>query len=352
MKKLLFIMFTLSMIAFTSCSNEENFAELSKGNGTEVNDSIMQTVQQNMELQKLKSNIDKYNSSIFDKNNETRISIGKFFKKLWYNVLTNPWIATIVTVSADALGGLVTGGFGAASSGIIGFAIYDGITDVKIVPMPNHINTRLGTTSPNGNNIPDSLLNNEDVIFKNTVPELSYQECFANDSIGYYHNKILYGIFSDKEKLNEFVNKDQQAQAEAIINEMKNIPYIQNIYGTELNNQAIITSGINIANSVKELAQKVDTEEEFLNGLIELGLTDIQVIDVLREVIEGLSKIDPSTDSGEYYQNILDMVANSDIDINIKQQLADGIIIGQASNHLWKKVPLDYGSSEEGLGAQ
>lgn len=351
MKKLLFIMFTLSMIAFTSCSNEENFAELSKGNGTEVNDSIMQTAQKNMELLKLKHDINNYNFSIFNQESETR-GIKKFFKNLWNKVLTNPWIATIVTISADALGGLVTGGFGAASSGIIGFAIYDGITDVKIVPMPNHINTRLGTTSPNGTNIPDSLLNNEDVIFKNTVPELSYQECFANDSIGYYHNKILYGIFSDKEKLNEFVNKDQQAQAEAIINEMKNIPYIQNIYGTELNNQAIITSGINIANSVKELAQKVDTEEEFLNGLIELGLTDIQVIDVLREVIEGLSKIDPSTDSGEYYQNILDMVANSDIDINIKQQLADGIIIGQASNHLWKKVPLDYGSSEEGLGAQ
>lgn len=59
-------------------------------------------------------------------------------------------------------------------------------------------------------------------------------------------------------------------------------------------------------------------------------------MDVLREILEGFDNIDPETDMGEYYEAVLDLIQNSDLDKESKQSLTDGVIIGQASNRLWK----------------
>lgn len=350
MKKIIFIMFTLSVIVFTSCSNDDNIIKITNENETEMNDSIFQIVQKERELSKLQNDISAYNiTSLGEQGHNTR----SFFGKLWKKIKENPILSAIVTISADALGGCLGGvAGGLTSSGIVGLAIAYDVDRAAIVPMPNNIGARhiLGTTG--GINIPDSLLNSEEVIFGNVVPDNSYMECYANDSIGYYHNKILYEIFSDDAKLDEFMNMDKQAQAYAIVEEMKNTPYLRDTYGSALDNTTNINNGIVIAEAVIELAETAETEDEFFDGLANLGITDANVIAVMKEVLNGLYNIDPTTDSGEYYQDVLEIVANSNLDINMKQKFADGIIIGQASNHLWKKVPLDYGSSEEGLGAQ
>ena len=348
MKKIFFIMLTLSVIAFASCSNDDNILEPQERITAEVNDSVLQIVQQNLELSKLQSNINSYNFNYIEKQNPNTRSIKNFFK----NFFRKPW-KLIATIAADAVGGVFGGvAGGVTASGIVGCAVAFEVTKIAIVPMPNNIGARhiLGTTG--GINIPDSLLNSEEVIFGNVVPDNSYMECYANDSIGYYHNKILYEIFSDNAKLDEFMNMDKQAQAYAIVEEMKNTPYLRDTYGSALDNTTNINNGIVIAEAVIELAETAETEDEFFDGLANLGITDANVIAVMKEVLNGLYNIDPTTDSGEYYQDVLEIVANSNLDINMKQKFADGIIIGQASNHLWKKVPLDYGSSEEGLGAQ
>ena len=341
-------MLTLSVIAFASCSNDDNILEPQERITAEVNDSVLQIVQQNLELSKLQSNINSYNFNYIEKQNPNTRSIKNFFK----NFFRKPW-KLIATIAADAVGGVFGGvAGGVTASGIVGCAVAFEVTKIAIVPMPNNIGARhiLGTTG--GINIPDSLLNSEEVIFGNVVPDNSYMECYANDSIGYYHNKILYEIFSDDAKLDEFMNMDKQAQAYAIVEEMKNTPYLRDTYGSALDNTTNINNGIVIAEAVIELAETAETEDEFFDGLANLGITDANVIAVMKEVLNGLYNIDPTTDSGEYYQDVLEIVENSNLDINMKQKFADGIIIGQASNHLWKKVPLDYGSSEEGLGAQ
>ena len=349
MKKIFFIMLTLSVIAFASCSNDDNILEPQESITAEVNDSVLQIVQQNLELSKLQYNIQNYNSIYVEKQNPNTRSIWEKIGR----ALKKNFLGIIATIAADAVGGVFGGvAGGVTASGIVGCAVAFEVTKIAIVPMPNNIGPRhiLGTTG--GINIPDSLLNSEEVIFGNVVPDNSYMECYANDSIGYYHNKILYEIFSDDAKLDEFMNMDKQAQAYAIVEEMKNTPYLRDTYGSALDNTTNINNGIVIAEAVIELAETAETEDEFFDGLANLGITDANVIAVMKEVLNGLYNIDPTTDSGEYYQDVLEIVANSNLDINMKQKFADGIIIGQASNHLWKKVPLDYGSSEEGLGAQ
>lgn len=348
MKKIFFIMLTLSVIAFASCSNDDNIFEPQEQTTTEVNDSVLQIVQKNLELSKLQYDIHNYNFEYIEKQNPNTRGIRNFFR----NILKKPW-KLIITIAADAAGGVFGGVVGGVTaSGIVGGAVACNIKKFVIVPMPHNIGARhiLGTTD--GINIPDSLMNPEEVVFGNVVPSDSYTQCYANDSIGYYHNKILYEIFSEDTKLDEFINMDKQTQAYTIVEKMKNIPYLRNTYGSALDNTTNINNGITIAEAVIELAKTVETEDEFFDGLADLGITDANVIAVMKEVLNALYNIDPATDSGEYYQNILDMVANSNLDINMKQQLADGIIIGQASNHLWKKVPLDNESSEGGLGAQ
>lgn len=342
-------MLTLSVIAFASCSNDDNILEPQESITAEVNDSVLQIVQQNLELSKLQYNIQNYNSIYVEKQNPNTRSIWEKIGR----ALKKNFLGIIATIAADAVGGVFGGvAGGVTASGIVGCAVAFEVTKIAIVPMPNNIGPRhiLGTTG--GINIPDSLLNSEEVIFGNVVPDNSYMECYANDSIGYYHNKILYEIFSDDAKLDEFMNMDKQAQAYAIVEEMKNTPYLRDTYGSALDNTTNINNGIVIAEAVIELAETAETEDEFFDGLANLGITDANVIAVMKEVLNGLYNIDPTTDSGEYYQDVLEIVANSNLDINMKQKFADGIIIGQASNHLWKKVPLDYGSSEEGLGAQ
>lgn len=349
MKKIFFIMLTLSVIAFASCSNDDNILEPQESITAEVNDSVLQIVQQNLELSKLQYNIQNYNSIYVEKQNPNTRSIWEKIGR----ALKKNFLGIIATIAADAVGGVFGGvAGGVTASGIVGCAVAFEVTKIAIVPMPNNIGPRhiLGTTG--GINIPDSLLNSEEVIFGNVVPDNSYMACYANDSIGYYHNKILYEIFSDDAKLDEFMNMDKQAQAYAIVEEMKNTPYLRDTYGSALDNTTNINNGIVIAEAVIELAETAETEDEFFDGLANLGITDANVIAVMKEVLNGLYNIDPTTDSGEYYQDVLEIVANSNLDINMKQKFADGIIIGQASNHLWKKVPLDYGSSEEGLGAQ
>lgn len=342
-------MLTLSVIAFASCSNDDNILEPQESITAEVNDSVLQIVQQNLELSKLQYNIQNYNSIYVEKQNPNTRSIWEKIGR----ALKKNFLGIIATIAADAVGGVFGGvAGGVTASGIVGCAVAFEVTKIAIVPMPNNIGPRhiLGTTG--GINIPDSLLNSEEVIFGNVVPDNSYMACYANDSIGYYHNKILYEIFSDDAKLDEFMNMDKQAQAYAIVEEMKNTPYLRDTYGSALDNTTNINNGIVIAEAVIELAETAETEDEFFDGLANLGITDANVIAVMKEVLNGLYNIDPTTDSGEYYQDVLEIVANSNLDINMKQKFADGIIIGQASNHLWKKVPLDYGSSEEGLGAQ
>ena len=347
MKKFLLIMLTLSVIAFASCNNEDN-AILSESNTTVVNDSALQIVQRNMELSKLQCDIFNYNAATFGE--KTPYTRG-IFKNLWRKIKESYLLSAIVTIGADALGGVFGGvAGGITSSSIVGLAIAFDVEKAAIVPMPSSVGPRRILGVPGGNgSVRDSILYAEDVIFNNVVPSPSLKLCYANDSIGYYHNKILYGIFSDDEKLNDYLNKDKQEQAQAIVAEMKKVPYLRSTYGAALDNPTNVNNGIAIADAVMRLAEEAETEDEFFDGLANLGMTDANVIDVMREILNGLYNIDPADDSGEYYQDILDIVANSNLDADMKQKFADGIIIGQASNHLWKRTITEYETKESGI---
>lgn len=318
MRKFLMVMLMLSVIAFASCSNEDSVAGFVDDDVTELTDSTMLHVQQNMELLRLQNCIQDYNVTLFNQQQNPKT------RGLWGWIKKH--IKVIVTVAADAVGGVV-GGIpgGLAASGIVGGACLFNVTNVAITPM---CAASLDGLTP----LRDSLFNNRDVVFNNIVPSIPRN---VNDSIGYYHNKVLYNMFSDPVKAESFVNMDRQQQAHTLVSELAKEPYLKKYYGDDLTDEAKINKGIATADAVIEIAEEVESEDEFFARLATIGLTDKAIIDVMKEILRGLYKIDPAADDGTYYQKILDIIEASDLDDAMKLQLSDGVIIGQASNHLW-----------------
>lgn len=93
-----------------------------------------------------------------------------------------------------------------------------------------------------------------------------------NDSVGYYHNKVLYGLFLNEDKAEKFVALDKNQQANMIVQEMAKEPYLKNRYGNELNDVEKVNKGVETAEAVIKIAEEVESEEEFLHGLLKSDL--------------------------------------------------------------------------------
>ena len=316
MKQIFVILLTLSAIAFASCSSDDNYVGTETANGTVLTDSAMQQVQRNAELMVLQSNVHDFNVATFGQQQDpnTRGLVSWFRKAL----------KIVATVAADALGGVVGGvAGGVTASGIVGGALLFNVHRVAVVPMPA-AETRAGV---NGNG---SFTN---LPFTGVVP--TGPVC-TGDSIGYYHNKVMGKLFSDTIKVAEFNAKSDNEKAQLIVRTMKEEPYLCNYYGAELDNTAKINQGVEIANKMMQIADEAETEEEFFAMMEQAGFTDSNVMAVLREILQGLDSLDIEEDNGEYYEAVLDIINRSGLDEVTKQSMEDGVIIGQASNRLWK----------------
>lgn len=324
MKKVLFIL-VLALISFASCSNEDFVSE---NESSVQSDSVMVIAQRNMELIALQNRIHEYNVGTFTsyQNFETRGWLKNLFKKTI--------VKWIVTIASDAIGGACGGiAGGLVASGTVGALVFSGACDAVITPW----NTRASCNIDG-----DSLYNSKEIVFRNVVPDLENLKVFENDSIGYYHNKILYGMFNNQAKMATFMEKDMQGQAQMIVEEMANEPYLLSRYGDELRDVENINNGLATANIMIQIANDVETEDEFFARIGEAGLTDPNIISVMKEIISGLQNVELDTDDGQYYQEILKIISDSNLDEETKLRLSDGVIIGQASNHLWLKKAVTF----------
>ena len=313
MKHFFVILLTLSAIALASCSSEDNYAGLSTGTTTEVTDSAMQQVQRNAELMVLQNSVHELNVTTFgQKQNPNTRGLFSWLKHAF---------RIVATVAADAIGGVLGGiAGGVTASGIAGGAMLFKVEKFVIKPMDDATATRVtGGINP----------------FLNIVPT---GPVLKGDSIGYYHNKVMCQLFSDSIQVAEFNKKSDSEKATVIMTAMAAEPYLREHYGSDLTNTAKSAVGINVANTMMQIAEEVETEEEFFERLEASGLCDANLMGVLREILEGLNSIDVETDDGSYYEAVLEIINNSELDEVTKQCMEDGVVIGQASNRLWKVV--------------
>lgn len=330
MKKVLFMMISLLAISFYSCSNDN---VMENNDGTELTGSTMRQVEENLKCMKLQSSVHDYNIQMFGEELTPQTRGWKDFFKKFKKIF--------VTVAADAVGGAIGGiAVGVVSSAAVGALVYSGAVDAEITPMK--------VSGLGGDSIP--IFNGDGLGFGNLVPEGGYLVAEGLDSLGFYHNKVLKRIFTQRINVKDFVVKSDEEKAEIVISEMVKEPYIVEYYGNDINDLVKASEGIRLSDVIMNAAEASETEEEFFDKLTASGCVDDNVMMVLREILSGLAKIDPEADDGTYYQTVLDIVNKSDVSEDVKRNVQAGTIIGQASNRLWfRQTDLDFNIDRDGL---
>lgn len=329
MKKIIFILgFFISLTICTSCSNDE---AITTNTTNEIEGSY------NQGFNTLKEDIYEYNVNTF---HPTR-NIWGFFKKLWKKV---------AVVTADALGGTVGAVFGGGvpgalagagiASGTAGAIINKSINvKIKLSTNPSDINTDFNrcavptsivfpdTTAFNGINL------NKDVI-KGEPDGPKFNVTMNEDSIGYHHNKVLFTIFNDSTKREYFNSLSSLQQANYIIKELRNDNYLSTFTNKLKYNNDSIMKITGLVDYIFKTAEKAETEDEFFDNLASNPNIDNNIVDILREVVNGLMQIDPKEDDGKYAQQVTEYIDNSNIPDFAKRQLHYSVVIANASNHL------------------
>lgn len=341
-QKLLILSVLLFSLFVVSCTNEDSILYNVENENIE-NVSNDEKLDNNLSFTELRSSIAIYNNNFLGIQNN--IKTRGWLKNLWRNIVYG-----IVTVAADVIGGAAATaasaniglaiGVGATASGIVGGLLYSG----NAVVVPFYAASTLA--------VPDTTsvlnvfcpVNPDSICLTNVIPNKMLIEKpvgettqASPDSIGYLHNKVLYSIFGDSLRCVSFYKLSKKDQAINILHELEKESYYQNTIHTDMTNDEMTDKAIEISEMVYKLGFESETEDEFYEKINSSGIVDENVLNVLREIIDGLICLDINTDNGEYYEHLIQMINESDIDNMSKLQLTSGVIIGQASNRLWSK---------------
>lgn len=287
-------------ISMSSCSNEDLTQEENK----------VENLEQEKELLNLQNQISELNTSTFGNSMYAR-GFGKWFRKVFGIVLS------------DAVGGIF-GSLAGPGGTIVGATLASGGVAISGAT-PEFIARTAVTSNPLEMNEESIALNN--VVLKRNTNELPT----LSDSIGYYHNKVLIDM-----------NNKGQLVATKDIKSLCNEVYLNtnNILGYEIpldeyekiaNNKEIVSL---IENSSENFADYEDMDK-YLNNL-RLAYPNLSSkFSVVREFMRGLANLNIDENDGNYAQKVLELINNSNLYENSKEQLRNAVIIGNASYQLW-----------------
>lgn len=298
----LFLMMSAYVIMFSSCSNE-----------TLDSKTQSERVKEETELVKMQQDIVALNTQSFAPRTETR-GFWRFFKKC------------VFTLLADAVG---AGGGPLASatcSGVVGGVLFTETVDVN--------NSFRATTRASK---PD-LTNKEDIVFDNIIPSdiLSLQDnqyLVKADSLGYYHNKTLYKIFNDPVQIAEI----RDLPLNKLIDKFENAAKTEFPVTLSEGYQYDKAGMTNFLEQYVTIMNDVESLDELNTRTQNTGFIKSDVQNVITEICNGLINIDPESDDNIYFTKVAEIIQNSNVSDETKQQLTNALVIANASNHLWAK---------------
>lgn len=337
MKKTFFILMSIvMMIEFSSCSNDDSIVVGSDFVSSVQSDSVISYANQQVAFSELQNNIKQYNNEVFGVQNDYMTR--GFFKNIWASLKK-----VFTVLGADAVGA----GLGVVNT--LGSPIIVTVGTGLICGIASSVGTALALSSNEPCKTPilqsnqvlvDNIFNPDSVVFRHVVPEVTSPFVLKMDSVGFYHNKIIENLFTNEMSFEGFSALDDDNKAEILLSSMKKEPYLVKYYGDKLNDKDYIEAGFKVSETMVEIENEAETEEEFFERLSEAGLTDPNIIGVLKDVLAGLNNLDLASDDGTYYQKMLDIILASNISDEAKEQLCNAVIIANASNHLWNKNKL------------
>lgn len=147
--------------------------------------------------------------------------------------------------------------------------------------------------------------------------------------MGYVHNKVLVTMY---EKYGESMFSFSNETLVSLVNKE-----VAALTGQELSSLELQPSYV-----LSETKKYIDAFDP--NGTIEEYFSNIKrfvplvrhaELDVLEVVMDGLLQVDIDTDNGKYASNVITIVNNSNLTITQKNNIINGVSIGNASRRLW-----------------
>ena len=235
------------------------------------------------------------------------------------------WFKKIIGVTvADAVGGIVCSWFGPAGTAA-GATATSGLVAAFLDEPVIEIYTR-----SKGDDELFPPMNPDDKSMNNLFPgDVSDELLTIGDSIGYFHNRILLDIKNENQgqklsrdsilaciaqKTSEFYRVDKNEIKQDFANNKELFDFVaggdyQSVNGEDLHD--IIAAWI----------------AKYPNKQGELTL--------LETFFSGLNNIDVDENDGDYLMKVLKLVDNSELSEEIKRNLRNAFIVGNASYQLW-----------------
>ena len=306
MKRVIFYVTIILLVM--SCVSEDQTKELDQMAST------TQTTVLPTEFVELKAQMETLNVEV-SKGNEQVITRGGWVK----------WFKKIIGVTvADAVGGIVCSWFGPAGTAA-GATATSGLVAAFLDEPVIEIHTR-----SKGDDELFPPMNPDDKSMNNLFPgDVSEELLTIGDSIGYFHNRILLDIKNENQgqklsrdsilaciaqKTSEFYRVDKNEIKQDFANNKELFDFVaggdyQSVNGEDLHD--IIAAWI----------------AKYPNKQGELTL--------LETFFSGLNNIDVDENDGDYLMKVLKLVDNSELSEEIKRNLRNAFIVGNASYQLW-----------------
>lgn len=312
---------TLCVMAFfisliqTSCSSDDHiYADSPEQN---LNKSQI-SLEDKENLLRLQTSIKALSIPQDASSNNTGMRV-PFWKKFWKAVATvfSDAVGAVIGSAIPVPGATVAGG--TLTSGLVAHYIYGSDAEIKVKYgsdgfAPVH---KIGTSF---NNI---IVNN-------------YSDRTWKDSLGYYHNAVLYDFFKDSLAAENTYNLSQREFADAMLNKANGVFPTQLILNTQ-QRELLIQETITNSNLLINALKNAESFEDFCSLVKSEQLIDDTLFDIIVEYVNGLSQLDVENDNGQYVQDVINLINSYNLSQNTKEVLQGFVAIGQGSNHLWKE---------------
>lgn len=271
----------------------------------------------NVELLSIQNQIDSLNNQMFPEQVQSR-GFKDFFKKIF-----------TVAVS-DAVGGMFGALWGGPCGAVAGAIVSSGVA--ALTPVEN-ISIFSRATDDNGDlQLVMMPMNSKQIALTSSLVPVSETntKVTKEDSIGYFHNKVLLDLNTSLEAraytVDNIIDVVSVATAD-IYNEPKETII------TELNSNKSFYEGI-LSNNIISQPQYTTLHDVFAAWKSQYP-EQADKLSVLEVFFNGIVNLDIDENDGQYLEQVLKIVDESSLDEETKRDLRNGFIVGNASYQLW-----------------
>ena len=175
------------------------------------------------------------------------------------------------------------------------------------------------------------VLQPKSVALENLILVDSSATATINDSIGYYHNTIIYSTFEKKDNINYWKSVSDYTRVlelnKEIINTVPSTSYNDTILNIETVNFCKFIGEKSLAcKDYKELLHETSVQYPELKNMLE----------ITSGFFEGMELVSTEEEWEKYCKDVIKLITNSKIPEKDKSALKMGICVGYASSKLWR----------------